>query len=330
MKKRFKSKNKSAKKILLKIIIFLFIIYFSFILTFKFLFEYKLSSKINDEIFIKYLVSSSLNNINAKNFNELFNFNLTNPKILFKLSFNNMFSTLEKADYTFSSIDEEEPKIKTEYIADPNPVNISKPLVYIYNTHQTENYSMENLAPYNIKPNVLMASYILKENLNDLGIPTVVETNNITEILRINNWQYAMSYTASRLLIEDVLSKNNTIEYLIDIHRDSSSYDKTTTEIAGKKYAKILFVVGKEHQEYQKNLNLATKINELLKEENPDLSRGITIKEGAGVNGIYNQDLSSNALLIEIGGQYNSIEEVNNTIPLLAKILFKHIRGGQS
>ena len=42
---------------------------------------------------------------------------------------------------------------------------------------------------------------------------------------------------------------------------------------------------------------------------------------GAGVNGIYNQDFSPNTLLIEIGGQYNSISEVNNTVEVLAEVL---------
>ena len=114
------------------------------------------------------------------------------------------------------------------------------------------------------------------------------------------------------------------------MHRDSSSKEATTTTIDGQNYAKVLFVVGKEHSEYEKNLNLATSINEMLKEVNPSLSRGIYLKEGPGVNGIYNQDLSNNSLLIELGGQYNSIEEASNTINILANILHKFIIGDQN
>ena len=44
-------------------------------------------------------------------------------------------------------------------------------------------------------------------------------------------------------------------------------------------------------------------------------------KGGSGVNGIYNQDFSPNTLLIELGGQYNSINEVNNTVLVLAEVL---------
>ena len=53
------------------------------------------------------------------------------------------------------------------------------------------------------------------------------------------------------------------------------------------------------------------------------MSRGIYLKEGVGVNGIYNQDFSPNTILIELGGQDNTIEEVTNTINILSKILFE-------
>ena len=75
------------------------------------------------------------------------------------------------------------------------------------------------------------------------------------------------------------------------------------------------------------NLTLAEKLNELINQELPGLSRGISKKEGPGVNGIYNQDISSNSMLIEIGGDKNNIDEVNNTINILSKVLYKYIKG---
>mgnify|MGYP003305959477 CR=1 FL=1 len=47
----------------------------------------------------------------------------------------------------------------------PNAVDIENPIIYIYNSHQLENYSSTNYEAYNITPNVMMASYILKEML---------------------------------------------------------------------------------------------------------------------------------------------------------------------
>jgi len=49
-------------------------------------------------------------------------------------------------------------------------------------------------------------------------------------------------------------------------------------------------------------------------------------KSGKGVNGVYNQDFSPDAILIEVGGQYNNISEVNNTLKVLAKILANYIK----
>ena len=48
-------------------------------------------------------------------------------------------------------------------------------------------------------------------------------------------------------------------------------------------------------------------------------------KSGKNANGIYNQDISPGSLLIEVGGQYNNIAEVTNTIELLAQILKEYI-----
>ena len=40
---------------------------------------------------------------------------------------------------------------------------------------------------------------------------------------------------------------------------------------------------------------------------------------------IYNQDFDPNTILIEVGGQYNYIEEVNNTLKIFADILYDYL-----
>ena len=109
------------------------------------------------------------------------------------------------------------------------------------------------------------------------------------------------------------------------MHRDSSLKSKTTTTIDGKSYARVMFLVGLEHDNYNANLKVATDINNLIKAKYPSLTRGIYKKSGPGVNGIYNQDFNSNCILIELGGQYNTMLEVSNTIDILAKILYDYI-----
>ena len=68
-------------------------------------------------------------------------------------------------------------------------------------------------------------------------------------------------------------------------------------------------------------------INNLCNKYYPGLSRGIYKKEGAGVNGIYNQDISPNSILIEVGGASNNIDEVLNTTEAISNILYYYIKG---
>ena len=88
---------------------------------------------------------------------------------------------------------------------------------------------------------------------------------------------------------------------------------------------KVLFVVGLDHDNYEPNLALAENLRKRIEEYNKNLFRGIMKKSGTGVNGIYNQDFSPNTMLIEVGGQYNNISEVNNTLKVLAPILKEFI-----
>ena len=209
-----------------------------------------------------------------------------------------------------------------EYMEDPSPKeNKENPVVYLYNTHQGEEYSNAGLPSHDVTPTVMMAGYKLREELNKEGIKTIMETTPLKEVLRLNGWNYASSYKASHYLLKNAYAKNPPLKYYLDIHRDSISYEASTLNYQDKNYAKILFVIGTDHDNYKENLGLAEKISTKLNERLPSISRGILKKGGKGVNGIYNQNFSNQTLLLEIGGPYNKIEEVTNTIHVLAKVL---------
>ena len=192
-----------------------------------------------------------------------------------------------------------------------NVEEAKEPLIYIYNTHDTEEYASNNL--FSFVPNVTMVNYILKEKFEQANIQTIVEERSIKEILNKNNWNYASSYKASRLYIDDVKDSYPSIKYYIDVHRDSLEKAKTTTIINDKSYAQLLFIVGLENDNYKENLDFTQKIVDKLNERYPGLCKGIYKKSGPGVNGIYNQDVSPNCILAEFGGQENTIYEVLNT-----------------
>ena len=143
--------------------------------------------------------------------------------------------------------------------------------------------------------------------------------------MNLNGWNYNQSYQASRFYVTDALNKYPSLDLIIDLHRDAIPATSSTVTIDDKNYAKVLFVVGKEHDNYESNLDLATKLNDLIKEKYPSLTRGITIKSGSNVNGIYNQDLSGKIVLIELGGYENNIEEVMNTMEILSLIIKEYL-----
>lgn len=315
-------KRKKFKFIFLLLIIYLvfgYTIYYSF----------RFNSRITNEKFINYILNNGnlynidnnkISNIIPKMVGYLLKIDITKPYTLF----NENIIGYENHDEEDND-DLEKLKEISYYMSDPNKVDIDKPIIYIYNSHQLENYNNNNLSIYGITPNVLMASYLLKEKLNNMGLSTIVEDTNITEFLDINNWDYSASYKASRIFLLDKKNTYDSIKYFIDIHRDSVGRELTTVNINNKSYARILFVVGLEHSEYQKNLDLVTKINDLFNKYYPGISRGIYKKEGANVNGIYNQDISGNVMLIELGGVDNNIEEVMNSVNAISDVLVRYV-----
>ena len=62
------------------------------------------------------------------------------------------------------------------------------------------------------------------------------------------------------------------------------------------------------------NKNISNKINNIILKNYPNLSRGIYKKYISN----FNQDLANNIILIELGGNKNTLDEVLNTIPILA------------
>lgn len=305
---RLKLRNGFKMKFL-KLILVVIIIIISFVITFKVLYD-KIEIKVDNNTYIDFLVKDTFSNYNLNDIKRL-----SSTEFLLKYSFG-----IEKVN-TGTNVDIVTPVIKDKEEKKTN----SKPKVYIFNTHQTEGYNSNFLEAFNINNTVYLASHILGEYLSDLGVATIVEENSIIDVLNTNGWKYGYSYKASRILLENAYKKNPSLDFFIDLHRDAASYDRTVTEIDGKKYAKILFVVGLEHDSYEPNLQLAKKLNEKVKKIAPTLSRGVLEKKGPGVNGKYNQDFNKNTILIEVGGQYNYIEEVNNTLKIIAKVIYEYL-----
>jgi len=297
------------KKNILKFLFSISIILISFIYTIKWLDDINLQL---DEETIDILIKSS-SNLNKEN-------KIVNS-IVTTITENNYMNPVNIMLKKYSSV-KEEPKIET-LIPSVSPIE-KKPIVYIYNTHQTEKYSSVS-DTINLNFSVLDASFLLKEELKKYNIESIVEKGSIKDILDTNNWNYASSYKVSRMYLENAIKKNSSLKYFIDLHRDSVSKKISTVEINGKKYAKTMFLLGLENDDYKENQKILEKLELWLDVNYPGLSRGIYEKKGAGVNGVYNQDFSENCILIEVGGEENNTEEVSNTIEVIAKMFDEYI-----
>lgn len=300
MKKKFISKIKKKR---FKLKFLLFCIIFITSLTFSFQYLLKSNIKIDD----KYLVKMILNDNYNKNTNIFTSFM---NKIKKGIQPVNLLST----NY-FNLVKKDEIR-KVEKVSKGEAGNDYQ--VYVYNSHQTEEYQANSFLENEVGPTVMMASYIIQDVLDKNNYKTLVEERSIKDLLRQNNWKYYRSYDASRVYLEDSKKNNPSLKYFIDVHRDSLKRDKTTITINDKSYAKLIFLIGTENPIYKENLEFTTKINNKLNEKYPNLSKGIYQKGGDGVNGVYNQDNSKYTLLLEIGGPDNRTDEVlNSTLAFL-------------
>ena len=303
MKKRFIAKNTIKNKKLKR-----YFLFFMFIIGIYFSYKYLESKNIElkDKEFVNLLIDNSFKYNEADFIEKIANktYEISNPVKLLSKEYNK-----------YLDITETTPVIKEEI----------KPKIYLYNTHQTEEYQTSELLEFTIKPTVMINNYILEDIFNRNGYHTLVEERSIKEVLNNNNWKYSSSYKASRIYLEDSYKLNPSLEYFIDLHRDSLSHDKTYINIEGKDYAKILFLIGLDNPNYEKNMILTEKINNKLNEYYPGLSKGILKKGGEGVNGIYNQDFNENVILVEVGGYENTTTEVLNSSLAFAKCFMEAI-----
>ncbi|WLR49902.1 stage II sporulation protein P [Bacillus tianshenii] len=225
--------------------------------------------------------------------------------------------SLEKAD-------------KPDESAKPKMTTNGKQVVFIYHTHSRESYlplipeAKGGDEAYHSKANVTLVGTRLAEELEARGIGATVDTTDITGQLLQGGIHYSRSYDQSRPVVKQAIANNRDLQFFFDIHRDWQTKENTTVEINGKNYARTYFVIGGEHAKYERNLKLATDLHELLAKQYPGISRGVTTKSGPGTNGKFNQDLSENAIIIEMGGTENTLEEVYRTTSAIADVFAEY------
>lgn len=320
MSKKMNLKNKKKKKHIIKKILFIMTFLLSLFFTIRLLAS--ISIKDQQDEFLTFLLENQ--NIYLEDKRQGFSYfhkmmmKLLNIDLASPLTFlNRDYKGLTSNTVVKLKKSENNKKIETKK---------ENPTIYIYNTHQTEEYKPTSYLEYSVNPNVLMASYILEEQLSKKGHVVLVEEESVSKLRTTLGLNYAGSYKVTRSMMENAKKNNPTLKYYIDLHRDSLTRDKTTLTVDGKSYAKILFIVGLENSNYQENLDFTNKISDLLNQKVKGLSKGIYKKEGPLVNGVYNQDFSNRVILIELGGNENTIDEVYRSLIVLGEVLDEVIK----
>ncbi|MFD1363001.1 stage II sporulation protein P [Lentibacillus salinarum] len=223
-------------------------------------------------------------------------------------------------------VEEAEKEEEADDEQEEGPTTGDRDVVFIYNTHNRESF-LPHL-PDTDDPddaqhgevNIGKVSERFAETLEANGVGTEVDQTDIMSVLNDQDLKYHESYTASREVVQEAFAGNDDFQYSFDLHRDAIPGNKTTKEIDGDSYARIMFVVGAKYEDYEKNLEIANELHNMIEAKYPGLSRGVITKKGAGENGVYNQDMSPNAMLLEFGGVDNNLDELYRTADAVAEV----------
>lgn len=216
--------------------------------------------------------------------------------------------------------------------------DMQKPLVLILHTHATEAYLTETatclpspvgdaIYSEDAARGVIAVGDTLTETLNRSGIPTLHCRELHGEAGTLRN-----SYACSAECVEEYLARYPSIQYVIDLHRDSiltsdGAYVRTEATANGERIAQVMAVVGTdgngtEHPSWEKNLALALLLRDGLNGHCKGIGRPVSLR-----NASYNQELAPHALLLEIGSGANTVEEAKRAAVLVGEALARIIKG---
>ncbi|SDI34538.1 stage II sporulation protein P [Natribacillus halophilus] len=210
---------------------------------------------------------------------------------------------------------------------DPPEIDDEEPIIHLLHSHSRESFlpEIEGGDPNHPETNIVQVGQYFADQLREHGLPVEVSEHDIQAKLNERDWDYSQSYDMSREILVEDMEENDELAFFFDLHRDSVAREHTTATINDDVYARTFFVIGEDHPDYEQNLAMAEDLHNRLEEQWPGLSRGVITRGGAGVNGVYNQDLSPNAMLIEFGGVDNTFEEVYRSADAMAEVLQEYI-----
>ena len=208
----------------------------------------------------------------------------------------------------------------------------SEPKVLIYHTHSQEAFA--NSRPGEWQDTVVGLGETLKNNLESrYGISVLHLTDTFDVIDGVTDRSAAYTYAEEK--IWQVLEDYPSIKVIIDLHRDGVADDtRLVTNINGKDTAQLMFLNGLcrtaangpieylQNPYLAENLAFSFKLQAKAAQYYPNLMRRIYLRSYQ-----YNLHILPRSLLVECGAQTNTVEEVQNAMPLLADLLYLVLSG---
>lgn len=195
-----------------------------------------------------------------------------------------------------------------------------EPQILIYHTHSRESFADSVLGDEN--SGILGAGEYLATLLREQYGYNVIHIKDCYDEER----DYA--YSNSLPALEAILEEYPSIEAVIDLHRDAMPEDRRlVTDIQGRPTAQFMFFNGLcrtrkgeiaqlENPYLADNLALSFQMQAACNEYYPGIARRIYLKAYR-----YNMHLCPKSLLIELGAQNNTEEEIRNACEPLAHVL---------
>lgn len=198
-----------------------------------------------------------------------------------------------------------------------DPLDNSKMRILIYHTHTNEAYVEGNTG---LESTVAGVGDVLTAELEKLGF-TVIHDKTVHDVADYNN-----AYYASRETLSKYLNSYGDFDLIIDLHRDAVPNKANITDVIDEKsIAKLMFVTTEQNPRYQAQLEKIESMVAIANEQYPQLFRKKYIYPYLSGVAYYSQDLSDNAVLIEVGANSNSLQEAKNSMEYLSKVIAQYL-----
>ena len=238
----------------------------------------------------------------------------------------------------FSAADGEAVEIRGETLTEDAGALIQRPLnwdltgeaptVLIYHTHATESYTpqpgekYQESSPYR----TLSDQY----NMVSIGdrVAGLLEAGGVKVIhdRQLHDYpDYNTSYNSSRASVQSYLAQYPSIQLVLDIHRDASGDNNnqmtTSATVDGEASAQIMLVaaIGTDSRpvpRWRENLAMGLKLQTQLERTAPGITRDVNLRASR-----FNQDLSTGAILVEIGAAGDTHEKAMRAAEVLAEAI---------